>query len=55
MTVIRQLGIKKCLLLSSDEQSLKYLEKHNLADKMKEAVHIVWATGGGLVSEDLRR
>ena len=29
----------------------KYLEKNNLVDKMKSAVHIAWATGGSMVPE----
>ena len=29
----------------------KYLEKNNLVDKMKSAVHIAWATGGCMVPE----
>ena len=32
----------------------RYLEKHGLTDKMKDVAHIVWATGGSLVSEKVR-
>ncbi len=32
-------------------QGQKYLEKNNLVDKMKSAVHIAWATGGSMVPE----
>lgn len=32
-----------------DSPCRAYLEKHHLTDKMQNAAHIVWATGGGLV------
>ncbi|MGN7476435.1 D-serine ammonia-lyase [Solibacillus silvestris] len=36
-------------------QGAAYLEKHGLADKMENATHIIWSTGGDLVPEELRQ
>jgi D-serine dehydratase len=33
----------------------EYLGRHGLEDRMKNAVHIAWATGGRLVPDDVRR
>ena len=33
---------------------LEYLKEQGIEDKMEKASHIVWATGGSLVPEDVR-
>lgn len=32
-----------------------YAEKEGLTDKMQNATHIAWATGGGMVPEETRK
>lgn len=36
-------------------QGTSYTEKHELTDKMENATHIIWSTGGDLVPEELRQ
>lgn len=40
--------------MNQSEEIHRYLEDHGLAGKMKGAVHIAWATGGGLVPDEIR-
>lgn len=41
--------------LAGNEETQKYLREKGLDDKMKNATHICWATGGKLVPEPVRR
>ncbi|MGI1657871.1 MAG: D-serine ammonia-lyase [Desulfitobacterium sp.] len=41
-------------LLQSTE-GMQYLKDHHLEDKLKKATHIIWATGGNLVPEEVMR
>ena len=42
------------LRYSSQPAMQKYLEQHNLTQRMPHAIHIAWATGGALVPEEIR-
>lgn len=40
--------------LLAAEETAEYIQKNGLADKMKNAVQLVWATGGSLVPDEVR-
>ncbi|MCT8977689.1 D-serine ammonia-lyase [Clostridium sp. CX1] len=46
-------GIPGPIDLFKDEAGQKYIENNNLKDKMKNASHIAWATGGSMVPKDV--
>lgn len=43
------------LKLNQHEETRGYLQEHGLLEKLPNAVHIAWATGGRLVPEEIRR
>jgi D-serine dehydratase len=46
-------GVPGAIKLFKDEAGQKYIESNNLKDKMKNAIHIAWATGGSMVPKDV--
>lgn len=46
-------GIHGSIQLFKDEAGQRYIENNNLKDKMKNASHIAWATGGSMVPKDV--
>lgn len=40
--------------MNGSEEMRRYLEENGLTDKMGDAVHIAWATGGSLVPDNIR-
>lgn len=46
-------GIPGAIKLFKDEAGQKYIKANNLKDKMKNASHIAWATGGSMVPKNV--
>lgn len=40
--------------MNTEPETKRYLEENNLVLKMENAVHIIWATGGSLVPQEIR-
>jgi len=46
-------GVPGAFNLFKDTGGQKYIEYHNLKEKMKNSTHIAWATGGSMVPKDI--
>ena len=44
-----------CIKLENTEEGKQYIKDHNLKNKMQNAIHTAWATGGSLVPEEINK